>query len=270
MLRQTEITLSQGRIGDRTNGAIPGAAALAHALSNACGLPIRSLGTPEPARIDNWDRALAGAGRTLHELARAVDQSLVAGHLPLLVVNTCSASLATLPTAARHFKDLSVLWIDAHGDFNTPATTGSGYLGGMALAGASGIWNSGYGGGVKPERTLLIGARDIDPAEAHLIQAAGVQVISPAETDQADIARWVGTGPVWIHIDWDVLEPSFVPAAYQIADGLLPDQLKAILAAIPQSQIAGIEIAELEFSDDPIAAERAVRTAMEIVAPLFS
>lgn len=269
MLRPFEIILSQGRIGDRTDGAIPGAAALARALSDACGLPERTLGTPEPARIDNWDRALQGAGQTLHDLAHAVDRSLIAGSLPLLAVNTCSASLATLPAAARHVEDLIVLWIDAHGDFNTPDTTGSGYLGGMALAGASGIWDSGYGGGVNPERTLLIGARDIDSAEFDLLQTAKVQIISPAEVDEADIARRIGPSPVWVHIDWDVLEPGFVPAAYRIADGLLPDQLKAILAAIPRSQIAGIELAELELPDDPLAAERAVRTAMETVAPLF-
>ena len=228
------------------------------------------LGTPEPARIDNWDQALEGAGQTLHKLAQSVDRSLVAGQRPILVVNTCSASLATLPAAAHRLDDLTVLWIDAHGDFNTPATTGSSYLGGMALSGASGIWNSGYGGDVKPGRTLLIGARDIDPQEADLIRAAGIQVVSPADVEEADIARRIRTSPVWIHIDWDVLEPGLVPAAYKIADGLLPDQLKAILAAIPRSQIAGIELAELELPDDPAAAERAVRIAMETVAPLFS
>lgn len=269
MLRPIEIILSQGRIGDRTSGAIPGAAALAHALSHRNALPMTTLGNPAPPCIDNWDRALEGAEQTLHELAHAVEQSLSAKRLPLVIANTCSASLATLPAVTRQFDNLAVLWIDAHGDFNTPETTASGYLGGMALSGASGIWNTGHGGGVTPERTLLIGARDIDPSEATLLQTAGIQVISPTEAIGADIARRLGSSPVWIHIDWDVLEPGFVPAAYRIEGGFLPDELQAILATIPASQIAGIELAELELPDDPVAAERAVHTAMATVATLF-
>ena len=56
------------------------------------------------------------------------------------------SALTTLPTALRHRPEAKVLWLDAHGDFNTPDTTPSGYLGGMALAGACGQWDAGLGG----------------------------------------------------------------------------------------------------------------------------
>lgn len=150
----TEIILSQGRVADRTSGAIPGANALARALSRKTGLPVDAIGTPSRALDDNWDAALRAAEPHLSALAGAVEVAMAQRKQALIIANTCSVSLATLPAAARHVEEMAVLWIDAHGDYHTPASTGSGYLGGMALAGASGLWDSGLGGGIAPARTL--------------------------------------------------------------------------------------------------------------------
>ena len=62
--------------------------------------------------------------------------------------------------------------------------------------------------------------------------------------------REPGDRPVWIHVDWDVLEPGSVPAAYAIEAGLSPEALRAIFAEIPRQQIIGVELAEFEASDD--------------------
>lgn len=264
------IILSQGRIGDRTVGAIPGAAALAGVLARRYGLTLQPVGEAAPARTDNWDAALHEAEATLRRLAEAVADRLRDGRRALVVANTCSASLATLPAAAGLIPDVAVLWIDAHGDYNTPATTASGYLGGMALAGASGLWDSGHGAGIDPARTLLVGARDIDPPEAALIEAEGVRVISPAATEARTIADWIGKRPVWIHIDWDVMEPGLIPAAYAVPGGLRPEQLASVLKAIPAAQIIGVELAELELPDDPAEGDRALGAILDIVAPLFA
>lgn len=264
----TRILLSQGRIADRTSGAIPGAAALAAALARACGLPVSTVGTPEPDRNDNWDAALRGADPTLHALAEATDGILASGARALIVANTCSASLATLPVAARHNPGMAVLWIDAHGDYNIPQTTGSGYLGGMALAGASGLWDSGHGIGVEPARTLLVGVRDIDPAEQALIADYGAATLAPSEVTPERVTEWLAGRPVWIHIDWDVMEPGLIPAAYAVPGGLLPAQLKAVLTAIPARQIVGVELAELELPQNRIRADGAISLILDIVAPL--
>ena len=53
--------------------------------------------------------------------------------------------MTTLPTVLRHVPEARVVWLDAHGDFNTPATTPSGFLGGMCLAAACGRWDAGLG-----------------------------------------------------------------------------------------------------------------------------
>lgn len=267
--RESGIILSQGRIGDRTPGAIPGAAALADAMAAKHGLRVRPVGRPAPARDDNWDAALRDAGATLGELAAAVDGCLAGGARPLIVANTCSASLATLPAAARHVPGMAVLWVDAHADYNTPDTTRSGYLGGMALAGASGLWHSGHGNGIAPAATLLAGVRDIDPAERQQVGAAGAKVLAPAQVSAAAVMEWLGGRPVWIHIDWDAMEPGLIPAAYSVPDGLLPEQVKAVLAAIPARQIAGVELAELELPADPAEADRAIGLILDIVSPLM-
>lgn len=265
-----ELIVSQGRIADRTSGAIRGAALTAQALARLTGLSPAFIGAPSPARQDDWRQSLPEAGETLQALQKAVISVLERGHKPLMVANTCSASLATLPLVARRHPDAVFLWIDAHGDFNTPETTQSGYLGGMVLAAACGLWRSGHGDGLNPAQVVIAGARDMDPAEAALLARAGVRLLSPSETTPAAILAAIGDAPVWVHVDWDALEPNHVPAAYAIADGLQPQAMKAIFAALPKERIAGIELAEFEASGDPALDARALDTILDITAPLFS
>lgn len=265
----TEIILSQGRLADRTPGAIKGAAALAEALAQRFGLGIAAVGAPADAQNDRWDAALPAAKATLDGLASATASTLSAGRAALLVNNTCSASLATVPVAAGQVDGLAVLWIDAHADYNTPETTESGYLGGMALAGASGFWDSGHGRGVAPLRTLFIGTRDIDMAEQALITQHGATVLTPEAVIAGPVLDWLGDRPVWVHIDWDVMEPGLIPAAYAVPGGLLPEQIRAVLAALPPAQIVGIELAEFELPADPDATEIAIAAILEIVTPLL-
>ncbi|MBO1040236.1 arginase family protein [Brucella pituitosa] len=266
---KSRIITSQGRVADRTPGAIPGALAVAKALAARYDLSIQTVGTPAPAVSDDWSEALPQAHETLKGLAAAVSEELTAGRRPLLATNTCSASLATIPQAASQIDGLTVLWVDAHGDFNTPETTDSGYMGGMALAGICGLWDSGHGGNVAPEKVVIFGARDIDPEEMETLNRKKVTVIKPEAANAQSLLAAIGTGPLWIHIDWDVMEPGLIPAAYAIEDGLLAPQLRDALAAIPASQIAAIELAEFELPEDKQAADHALDLILEITAPLY-
>ncbi|HEV7319744.1 MAG TPA: arginase family protein [Ensifer sp.] len=263
-----DLILCQGRIADRTPGAIPGAALTAEALSKRTGLRATVIGAPAPAREDDWSESLPEAGQALAGLQHAVAETLQRGSKPLVVANTCSASLATLPVVARKHPDVVVLWIDAHGDFNTPETTESGYLGGMVLSAACGLWDSGHGSGLNPAQIVILGARDIDAPEALLMQRAGIRTLSPAEATPEAMHAIIGDKPVWIHVDWDVLEPDHVPAAYAIKDGLLPGQLRAIFEIIPEAQIAGIELAEFEATQDKLKDAAAIECLLHIVWPL--
>ncbi|WP_194422417.1 arginase family protein [Microbacterium abyssi] len=262
MAQEFGIVVSQGRVADRTDGALRGAHAAGAALGEYLGRTPAVVGTPSPSAVDDWRDALPAARPTLEALRNALRDVLDAGDTPLLVTNTCAASLGTLPTVAERHPDAVVLWIDAHGDFNTPETTGSGYLGGMVLAAACGLWDSGHGAGLDPEQVIVVGGRDIDPAEAELLSRAGVQVLSPAESTPKRVAELVTGREVWIHVDWDVLEPGYIPAAYRVAGGLRPHQIADIFAAL-RDQVRGVEFAEFEYGDAEVPANVSVELILE-------
>ncbi|MFJ6721562.1 arginase family protein [Streptomyces sp. NPDC091259] len=264
-----ELIVSQGRVADREPRMIEGAARIARALEERYGLTGRFIGEPEPPADDDWSVSLPQARDTLTGLRRAVTESIANGSRTVMISNTCSASLGTLPVVAREHPDAVVLYIDGHGDFNTPETTGTGYLGGMVLAGACGLWDSGHGSGLRPGQAVLVGSRDIDEAEAELIAAHGVRVIPPAQTTAENILAAIGDSPVWVHIDWDVLEPGHVPADYTVPDGLLPAQIRAIFEAIPAEQLRGVELAEFNAPLDEELSALAVETILDMVAPAF-
>lgn len=264
-----ELIVSQGRIADRTPGAIAGAALAAEAIRSRIGGGKTVIGAPSPAADDDWTLSLPQAGDTLRGLRDAVAGALDRGRVPFVVANTCPASLASLPVLARKVPDATVLWIDAHGDFNTPGTTGSGYLGGMVLAAACGLWESGHGAGLDPRQVVLVGARDIDPDEGALLERHGVRIVAPHEATPERIARETGDAPVWIHLDWDALEPGFVPAAYRVPGGLAPAQVKALFASLPAARIAGIELTEFEASGDEERDAAAVEIILDTVGPLL-
>ncbi|MFV0428996.1 MAG: arginase family protein, partial [Arachnia sp.] len=243
------VVVCQGRVADRTTGARAGARLTGAALGEYLQVPPLVVGTPSPPEHDDWSHSLPAAEPTLTALREALVQTLDSGLVPVVATNTCAASLATLPEVARRFPEAVVLWIDAHGDFNTPATTASGYLGGMVLAAACGLWDSGHGAGLNPRQVALVGVRDIDPAEQELLDQAGVRSFTPKRSTARHIADFVADRPVWIHVDWDVLEPGYVPAAYKVPGGLLPRHIAELFAGLPSGQVLGIELAEFEVGE---------------------
>ena len=132
--------------------------------------------------------------------------------------------------------DVHVAWIDAHGDFNTPATTPSGFLGGMCLAAACGRWEAdGWPGTLDPARVHLLGVRDLDPGEEREVEAAGLS---------AEIPDGV---PLYVHLDTDVLDPSVMAAQFAVPDGWDARRLQGQLAELAAGcRIVGVEITALE------------------------
>ncbi len=264
-----KLILSQGRIADRKDGTIEGARLTAKPIEQSLGVAAQSYGTPAPAKVDDWTDSLAQADATLRGLSEAVENGLKAGNLPVMVANTCSASLASLPIVARELPDAVVLWIDAHGDFNTPDTTDSGYLGGMVVAAACGLWDSGHGAGLKSDQVLIVGGRDIDSEEARLLDEHRVRVLPPQPNLVNDVISHVGDRPVWVHIDWDVLEPGYIPADYAVPGGLLPDDIRLILSRLAP-HIHGLEIAEYHVATKASGKEDPVDEILRAISPVLS
>ena len=230
-----QVTCLRGRTSDRTAGAGEGAEALARELGG------KVVGAPGEPAVRDWSQDLPDARPVLEAAAAALREAFDAGALPVLTASDCSICIATLPEVVVREPDVHVAWIDAHGDFNTPATTPSGFLGGMCRAAACGRWEAdGWPGTVDPARVHILGVRDLDPGEEREVAAAGVG---------AEIPDGV---PLYVHLDTDVLDPSVMAAQFAVPDGWDERRLRAQLAELAAGcRIVGVEITALE---DPAVA----------------
>jgi len=224
------------RTSDRSAEGARGTEVLAATLGPAPRL-VGSAGEPRDGR---WDEDLRSARGCLLEAGGQVDDALGAGELPVLVHAECSIALTTLAAVLMREPEARVLWLDAHGDFNTPDTTPSGYLGGMCLAGACGRWDAGLGAPpVDPTRVVTCGLRDLDPGErAELERARVVQAQRPSE-----VPDLLAGERVYVHLDCDVLDPEVLPAAYPAPGGLSAPGLRALLREVARSAtVLGVEV----------------------------
>jgi len=230
--REVRVTCLRARTSDRTDGAGAGAQALAERLGG------RVLGEPAPGRSRDWSEDLPEARPVLELAAAAVSAALDQGELPLLTASDCSICIATLPTVARRVPGVRFLWIDAHGDFNLPETTPSGFLGGMCLAAACGRWDAGWPDTIDPASVSFLGVRDLDPDERVEVEQAGVGSGVPED------------GPVYVHLDVDALDPSVMPVQFPVPDGLHAGEVQDVLAAlVTGGRLVGIEVTALEHPE---------------------
>ena len=195
-----------------------------------------------------------------------MEDALNAGSFPVLCASDCSICLTTLPTVARLVPGVKVVWIDAHGDFNTPDTTPSGFLGGMCLAGACGRWDAGFGETLDPADVVLVNARDLDAGERYEVQAAGLE----RHDRPSEVADAVDGAEVYVHLDLDVLDPDVFPAQFPVPGGMSEPGLRRLLDEISQAsaRIVGIEITAFEAPEDEAERERLAHVVARALAPL--
>ncbi len=256
-----------------------GVEALGAQLGRRLGAPARSIGAPSrtdgvaagPAAPRGWADDLRDGRGCLLEAGGQVQDALRAGRLPVLVHGDCSIGLATLPAVARERPDAKVLWLDAHGDFNTPQTSPSGWLGGMGLAGACGRWDAGLGlAPFPPQRAVLCGVRDLDAGERELLERSSATVVGASLETLVYLQNALDGAPVYVHLDPDVLDPAAFPAQ-RPADGGLPlDKLYDLLEAVAgRCEVVGLEIAAFYAPEDPAERERRARELVGAVDPLL-
>jgi arginase family enzyme len=242
------VVILRGRTSDRTEGGARGALALGRRLSPAA----VEVGMPEPPRTAGWQDDLRDSGAAIAAAGEQLGAAFDAGELPLLLASDCSICLATLPVLARRAPDAHVVWLDAHGDFNTPATTGSGFLGGMCLAAPCGLWDSGFGAGLDPRHVVMSDGRDLDDAERELLDRAEVRIVPPA-----GVADAVRGERVFLHLDFDILDPGVMPAAVPAPNGLTAEALTAVLAELAAAaELVGAELTAFDAPADPGERER--------------
>lgn len=161
------------------------------------------------------------------ELYKMVGRSLKAGNMPLVLGGDHSIAGGTLLGVQSVYKNIGVIWMDAHGDFNTEKTTMSGNLHGMSLAAAAGIGmyemtsfkpdNVNY---INPKNIAIIGARSLDPGEVILLKEAGVAVFTIEDIDMSGLRAIMkqaigiveeGTAGFHLSFDMDVVTPTDAP-----------------------------------------------------------
>jgi arginase len=259
------------RTSDRTHGAVRGAQTIAPLIGKRLGIEPRTIGSAAEPRETRFDEDLRESRGCLLEAGGQVDDALADGRVPVIAAADCSISVTTLPAALRHRPDAKVLWLDAHGDYNTPETTGSGYLGGMCLAGACGEWEAGLGETIEPEHVVLAGVRDLDDGERELLERSAATVIgaSVVETLVA-VKNALDGAPAFVHLDFDVLDPEEFPAAVPAPGGLSSDKLYDLMEAVAEdSELVGLEITAFEAPEDEDDRADMAETAMRVLDPLL-
>ncbi len=189
-------------------------------------VPIPETKRPGDAR----KRYVREIARACHKVFQTARDSLDAGALPLVLGGDHSLAAGSVAATAeftrRTRRPLGLIWVDAHGDMNTPLTTTSGNVHGMPLAAALGreprelAQIGGFAPKVKPQRTVLIGVRNLDDRERDLVRESGVHVFTMKEIDRTGIAdittralTIAGAGTAGIHVsfDLDACDPTIAP-----------------------------------------------------------
>ena len=188
-----------------------------------------NLATPEPeslAVVDAHARFLPEILEACSSLSQMVADVVADGAAPLVLGGDHSVALGTLAgLRAAAGRPGGVIWIDAHGDLNTPASSPSGNVHGMPLAAALGLAGEAFSHdglalpAVQPERVALVGVRSLDPAERALIRECGIRAITMTEIDRIGIEaamreaidRAAGPGFVHVSLDLDALDPEVAP-----------------------------------------------------------
>jgi arginase len=191
------------------------------------------IGTPTPETLSPGDPRK----KFVHEIQGVCDalyqQALAAmdeGGLPIVLGGDHSLAAgsvaATAAAARRRGQPIGLLWVDAHGDMNTPATSPSGNVHGMPLSALLGedplelAMVGGFCPKVLPRHTVLVGIRDLDARERDEVRASGVRVFTMKDVDRQGVASIVeqamalasaGTAGVHVSFDLDVCDPSIAP-----------------------------------------------------------
>jgi arginase len=183
----------------------------------------------------------------VRRVADAVARAVETDSFPLVLAGNCMNSVGIVAGLGR---DVGVVWLDAHGDFNTPDGSLSGFADGMGLAVLTGTsWKTlretvpGYRA-VPEAGVVLVGARDIDPPEQARLDASELQLLPADEAAEriGEAVHRLQVEDVYLHVDLDVLDPSEGRVNEYAADG-------------------GLSARALETVVDVVAERSAVRAA---------
>lgn len=266
-------------------GAGPG-----HLLENGLGEVLRSEGPEANVTTVRHEREPTAEVATAFELhclvSGRVRQAIARGRFPLILSGNCNtAAIGALSGAGPG--DLGIVWFDAHGEFNTPETTTTGFIDGMGLAIAVGhCWKTMAAGvpgfsSVPEEDVVMVGVRDADAAEQGRLDASGISVVDADGIEEQGLAALAQAldalknrvSKLYLHLDLDVLDAAKVGKANQFAVEGGPDegQLGAMLGMVHERfavVAAGIASYDPAFDGDGRVLQAAITGAGELAKAL--
>ena len=221
------------------------------------------------------DRWLTAAREAYRTLAEGVLSTLRSGATCAVIGGECTLIAGTLSGALAAEPDLHLLYFDAHGDFNTLATTPSHYVSGMVLAHVCGrsiaplLWPGSRK--IAEERVALVGGRSLDLGEmGNLERSRLTRIAFDKEHPGAEgLVAFARRKAIWIHIDLDVVDPTELPAvALAAPGGPSLAALREIIAAVAAvADVKGFEVCGYDARADP--AEKFARPIADAFAGIM-
>ena len=215
------------------------------------------------------------------EVRRAIEKDI----FPVVLSGNCNSCLGTI--AGIGPDNLGVVWFDAHGEFNTPETTLSGFLDGMPIAITTGrCWKSVAGTipGFQPvaeKNLILIGARDLDEEEQRQLEQSEINLVRTTTGKEAEILKGIEAGlshlqnrvtGIYLHIDMDAFEIGKGAANHYGATGgmSLEFMIKAIALVKDYIPVRGCAIASYDpaYDQDSKFVEAGIQSIRKIVSPI--
>jgi arginase len=211
-------------------------------------------------------------------LALAEQVALVVADVsfPLILGGDHSLSIGSIGGLARG-RRIGVIWIDAHGDFNTPETTPSGIIHGMTVAALTGRGHprlaSLVGGGpvLRDADIAMVGIRDLDAREREALRTSGIQVFTMHDIDRRGLASVmeeaimrvsVNTAGFHVSLDMDALDPAEAPGVgTPVLGGISYREAHLAMELVAQSgKLVGMDLVEV----NPILDERNATAALAV------
>ncbi len=207
-------------------------------------------------------------------LAHSVYGALQMGAFPLTIGGDHSIGLGSISGVSKHTDNFAVIWMDAHGDINTHQTSESGNVHGMPLAKAMGFGHEELtnvyfnGQKVKPENVFIVGARDLDDGEIHLIQSKKLNVFTADAIHENGIeAIWrlienklreKGISHIHLSFDLDFIDAKHVPGTgTPVGNGMSVEDTQAMLQHIAQTG----HLKSMDFVELNVLLDREDKTA---------
>jgi arginase len=191
---------------------------------------------------------------------------------PVSIAGDCCTALGVVAGLRDAGYSPVLIWLDAHGDFNTPETTPSGFLGGMPLAMLVGRGDQTLVKALKLEplkesQVILSDARDLDPGEKQAVEGSHLHYVR----DLAAVLDGIPAAPpLYVHLDVDLIDPTQAPAmSYRAPGGPSAATVKSLLRALMQTErLAAISVSAWNPDLDTDGKTQAI--CMDVLGPLFN